>query len=137
MRIWTVALLCSLLTAGCTEEELAGIDRAVADVNAVAETVAALPESPAGPLIPPNVRVILELIGVGGAAAVVSWQKIRAGLLRTQNQTLQLTGKAIVAGVDRAPPSAATAVKAAISAEMDRLQIRDTGRATVEELKSG
>ena len=137
MRIHTLAIVFVFVVAGCTAEQIASIDQGVADANAIAQTIGGLPGSPAGPLIPAPIRAILELVGIGGAAAYGIWQNARKKLLQNANDRLKLTGKAIVAGVDRAPPNTAEEVKALISAEMDRLAIRDAGRATVKELKQG
>ena len=67
MRSRTLGIVLLFVLAGCTADQIAGIDRGVADANAIAQTIGGLPDSPAGPLIPPPVRTVLELVGVGGA----------------------------------------------------------------------
>jgi len=135
MGKWLLACGLAVAAAGCTEEQLRPIDAAVADVNAVGQMVAELPDSPVGAMLPPWAQTGAALIGAGTAAAVALWERSRKILLQAQNQRLQLTGKAIVTGIERSPTKAAEEVKANISGEMDRLNIRDTGRQTVKELK--
>lgn len=63
---------------GCNEEQLLRVDKAVADVNTIGQGVAAIPDGPAGALVSPDVHFIMELLGIGAAAAYGIWQRIRA-----------------------------------------------------------
>jgi len=140
MRLVHMGVLCGLLTigaAGCAEEDLQRVDRALADVNAVGQTVSGLPDSPAGALIPPGVRTIMEILGLGTAAACAFWQKIRKDGILAEKQTLQLTTRAIVAGIEDVDQAARAAIKEAVAAQMARRNIRDSGRKQVRELKNG
>jgi len=123
--------------AGCDALELQRMDEIMADVNAVGQTIGQIPDSPAGALIPVEVRTIMEVLGLGAAAAYGFWMKLRRDGVLADNQKLRLTGKAIVAGIERLDGGAQAAAKEAVGAEMAARHIRDTGRAMVEELKTG
>lgn len=135
--IWAVLAVAGcgglVSTSGCSEENLKTADKIVADVNAVAQTLAEVPDSPAGPMIPAQVRAILELIGVVGAGAALGWQKVRGS---------QILGtlKAVAAGVERvekADANVGATVKARIGEVMEERQIERQGRAIVNQAKRG
>lgn len=130
-----LALLAGLEMGGCTEQQLAKIDKAVADVNTVAEGVAAIPDGPAGALIPPQVRVILELLGFSGALAIAVWQRVRASGLLAKNADLVTTIRAVVDGIDASGP-AADPVKASIKTTMEKRRVYDVADATVDANRS-
>jgi len=140
MRLLRIAAVCGVLTlsaAGCNEEQLKKGDAITRDANAIGQAISDLADSPAGALIPPGVRAIMELLGLGTAAAVVAWQKIRKDGILNEKQKLTLTTKAIVDGIERLGGNEQVKVKAAVREEMARRNIRDTGRQVVEELKTG
>jgi hypothetical protein len=128
-----------LLAAGCSEQQLASIDRAVADVNAVVtgadRTLDAVQDSPAGSLIPPQVYQIMEILGVGLVVAIALWQKIRASGLLEKNQDLVTTLRALVIGVEKAGPEAAP-VKAAIKETMRDLEVYSVANPLVDQVKA-
>jgi hypothetical protein len=134
--VWSVVLAFVLSAgAGCTEEELARIDRGVADANTIGQGIAAIPDGPAGALIPPEVRIIMELLGVGLAAAFGIWQKIRASGLLSKNADLVTTIRAVVDGID-ASGSKAEPVKVAIQNVMQKRHVYDTADAIVDQNRS-
>lgn len=134
--------LCVVLAAmlfgvagGCNEEQLRRVDQAVADVNTAAQGVAAIPDGPAGALIPPEVAIIMELLGIGAAAAYGIWQKIRASGVLARNADLSVTLKAVVDAID-ASGTAAEDVKTNIQAKMIERHVYDTADAIVDEHRS-
>ncbi len=134
-----VAVLVVAMLAGCTAEQLAGLDKAVNDANQVAAGVSQIGAGPAGAVMPGWVRACLEAIGIVGALAVVTWQQLRKSGLLEKLATLTSTSKAIVRGVDEAAktdPEAVAKVKAEIQAEMQRKGIEPEARQTVRDLKA-
>jgi hypothetical protein len=140
--LFWVVVSSAVLCAGCTEEQLRQVDRAVADANAAAHVpaaVASAANAAAPGIVPPQVQSILELLGFAGVAGVAVWQRIRASGALAKVETLTATGKAIVRGVDnagRANPEGVEHVKAEILAEMQRKGIEPEARETVRELKA-
>ena len=110
------------------------MDEAVKDVNTVASGAKAILDSPAGQLVPPDIR-FYSTLGItaimAGTAAYKQWRLARMGK----------TTKAIVRGIEATekPPGKATgnpsAVKAAIGNEMRKLGIYDAGNRLVDRLK--
>lgn len=109
--ICIVSLL--LLTLGSCDEFWQRGDEIIQDANAVAGGAQAVLESPAGQLIPPD----LKLYGLLGIAIingmVIGWEEMR-------NRTMKKTTKAIVQGIERSenPDKAMSEVKANIADEM-------------------
>lgn len=128
-----------LLAAGCSEEQLSRIDKGLADANELhadaGQVLDALRDSPAGPLIPPQVYQIMELLGVGLVVAIGIWQKIRASGLLSKNQDLVTTLKAVVDGVEAAG-SKATPVKAKILETMRDREVYSVANPIVDQVKS-
>jgi len=135
--IWSATILLALAVVGCSEQELQRWDGYVADACDVGQTVGSLPDSPAGPLIPAEVRLIMEILGLGTAAAYGIWQKLRKDGVLAEKRSLTLTAKAIVNAIERLPQGPQAAVKSTIGEEMARMRIRDAGSAEVEKLKTG
>jgi len=135
--VWGATILLSLGLLGCSEQELQRWDGYVADACDVGQTIGALPDSPAGPLIPAEVRLIMEILGLGTAAAYGIWQKIRKDGVLAEKQSLTLTAKAIVNAIEKLPAEPQELVKSNVGAEMARMRIRDAGSAEVEKLKTG
>lgn len=135
--VWGATVLLALAVVGCSEQELQRWDRTMADVCDVGQTIGGLPDSPAGPLIPAEVRLIMEILGLGTAAAWGLWQKLRKDGVLAEKQSLALAAKAIVNAIERTPQNTQRAVKAKVGEEMARMKIRDAGSAEVEKLKSG
>jgi hypothetical protein len=113
MRYTLVTVLLSstlLLAAGCSEQQLASIDRGIQDVNQVhadaSQVLDQLERSPAGPLIPPQTRPIVDLVGMGLLGAIGLWKTIRASGLLKKNQDLTVTLQALVDGVETSGPQA-------------------------------
>lgn len=121
--------------SGCTDQQLAQIDKAVADANQVGQGIAQIPDGPAGALIPPQVQLIMELLGLSGAVAFGLWQKIRASGLLEKNADLVTTIRAVVDGIDASGPQA-DPVKAAIKTTMEKRHVYDVADATVDENRS-
>jgi hypothetical protein len=120
---------------GCTDEQLARIDKGVADANTAAQGVAEIAEGPAGGLIPDQVKIIMQLLGVGAAVAFGLWQKIRASGILLKNADLVTTIRAVVDGID-ASGAAAEDVKVAIKNVMEKRHVYDTADAVVDENRS-
>lgn len=107
---WIILLL--LISAGCDEFWQKG-DEIATDVSTVAQGTQAVLESPAGRMIPPD----LKLYGALGIALanglVIGWQEFR-------NRTMKKTTKAIVKGIENTanPDKATSEVKDNIRHEM-------------------
>jgi hypothetical protein len=112
-----------LLAAGCGEQRLSRIDRLVADVNQTGQAIAAIPDGPAGPVIPDELRLILELVGVGTAGAYGLWQRIRASRLLERKQNITATLADVVKVIEQIQlerPELAAAIKGRIARLMAR-----------------
>ncbi|MCU0916910.1 MAG: hypothetical protein MUC88_20470 [Planctomycetes bacterium] len=131
-----VAALALFTVPSCTDEQLQRADRVFADANAIGRGVAAIPDGPAGVLIPPDVRCILELLGVTGAAALVLWQKIRSSKILERKQDLAVTLKAIVDGIEQSGIRGRDAVKPAIAEVMKDRDIYGRANAIVDQYKA-
>jgi hypothetical protein len=132
----TAALLFGAM-GGCSEEHLSKMDKAVADANHAAQIPRAVADSPAlSPLIPPEIRIILELLGFAGTAAFGIWQKIRASGILAKSQDKSLTLKAIADAIDALDPKQAQPVKAEIKQVMQDREILSTANAIVDEHRS-
>jgi len=116
MSKWIFFTILSLVTLiGCNEQQLERIDQSVQDANNVAGGVQAVIESPAGQMIPPDLR-IYGLLGVQLVSGlVIAWQEWR-------NQNMKKTTKAIVKGIEQSNNpekiTSATEVKSNIADEM-------------------
>lgn len=113
MTKWITCIILTLvISAGCDEFWQRG-DEIIQDVNDVAGGARALLESPAGRMIPPD----LKLYGLLGIAivngAVIGWEEMR-------NRTMKKTTRAIVKGIENTenPDKATSEVKANIADEM-------------------
>jgi len=111
--IVSLSFLLFVFSAGC-EEMLTSGDALVQDANAVAGGARALLDSPAGQLIPPDLK-LYGLLGIGLInGVVIGWEEWR-------NRTMKKTTKAIVQGVERKsdrPDKIITEIKADIADEM-------------------
>jgi hypothetical protein len=130
--LWPVCLALVGL-AGCNEEQLAKVDRVVADVNTIGQGVAAIPDGPAGTLIPPEIAIILELLGFTGTLAFAIWQKIRASGVLARNADLSVTLKAVVDAIDKTGGQEAENVKANVLALATRRRVYDVADAIIDE----
>lgn len=115
MSKWILFIILSIsLLTGCDEFWQRG-DEIIQDANAVAGGAQAVLESPAGQLIPLD----LKLYGLLGIAIingmVIGWEEIR-------NRTMKKTTKAIVKGIENtsSPDKATSEVKSNIAEEMRR-----------------
>ena len=100
--------------AGCEQVWQTG-DEIVRDANNIAGGARAVLDSPAGQLIPPNLR-LYGFLGIGLInAVVITWQELR-------NRAMKKTTKAIVKGIENTanPDKATSEVKANIAEEMRR-----------------
>jgi len=108
----TIPICIVILIAGCDEFFTKG-DEIIQDVNMVAVGARAVLDSPAGPLIPPDLR-LYGLLGIGLInGIVIGWEEWR-------NNTMKKTTKAIVKGIEITdnPGKATSEVKRNIAAEM-------------------
>ena len=117
--------------AATVEKVAATVDVGAATVDTGATAGKAVLDSPAGQLVPPDIRFYASLafgLLTSGAAGYKNWRLAQ----------MSKTTKAIVRGIERAgadtpaPPS----VKVAIGAEMRKLGIYDTGNKLVDRFKT-
>lgn len=113
--IYLVISILTLVTLSGCDEFWAKGDVIIRDVNDAAAGAGALLDSPAGRLIPPDLK-IYGLIGIGLInAAVIGWEEMRA-------RQMKKTTRAIVKGIENTgnPDKAMSEVKANIAEEMRR-----------------
>jgi len=106
-----ILLVCFALV-GCDEFWRQG-DNIIQDANTIAVGAQDVLDSPAGQLIPPNIKVY-GLLGIGLInAMVIGWEEWR-------NSTMKRTTKAIVKGIEATgnPDKATSEVKSNIADEM-------------------
>lgn len=98
MKKWTFQAIIFLVVVlgppGCTDPQRREIDRIIADVNQVGQGIAAAAHGPAAPLIPPELRLIMELVGIATAGAYGTWQTMRNRRLNGQLNGLSQVAKA-------------------------------------------
>jgi len=114
IQIVSLAFLLFVFSPGCDEFWQKG-DEIIQDANDAAAGARGLLESPAGRLIPPDLKVY-GLIGIGLInAAVIGWEEMRA-------RQMKKTTRAIVKGIENTdnPDKAMSEVKANIAEEMRR-----------------
>ena len=112
IKFITLLFLLFLFSAGC-EDFLTSGDAIIQDANDVAAGARDLLDSPAGQLIPPDLK-IYGLLGIGLInAVVIGWEEWR-------NRTMKKTTRAIVKGIEQtsSPDKATSEVKANIAIEM-------------------
>ena len=110
----TIPIAVVIMLTGCDEFWRKG-DEIVRDVNAVAGGAQAVLDSPAGLLIPADLK-LYGLLGIGLINGIVlGWEEWR-------NRMLKKTTKAIVKGVENTgnPDKATSEVKSNIAGEMKR-----------------
>jgi len=110
----TIAILTLVTLSGCEDFFQKG-DEIIRDVNNVASGAKAVLDSPAGQLIPPDIK-LYGLLGIALInAGVIGWEEFR-------NRTMKKTTKAIVQGIEQTtnPEKATSEVKANIANEMRR-----------------
>lgn len=109
-----ISILTLVTLSGC-EEFLQKGDETIQDANAVAGGARAIIESPAGQLVPPDLK-LYGLLGIGLInGVVISWEEWR-------NRTMKKTTRAIVKGIENTgnPQKATSEVKTNIAEEMRR-----------------
>jgi hypothetical protein len=132
----TLCCVATLLAApGCSERQLAEIDRAAQDANTVGQGVTALAHGPAASLIPAQVRQIMELLGIGLAGALAVWKWLLASGLLKKNQNLTVTLKAIVDGIEAIGPHADPA-KDSIKEIMRDREVYSVANPIIDQLKN-
>ena len=110
--IYCVALI--FLGLSCTEEQLRWIDKTAGDVNTIAEGTQSGLDSPAGQLIPPDLRLY-------GALGVIILSGLANGWQDWRNRTMKKTTKAIVKGIEKSDnPDETSIVKKNIADEMTK-----------------
>ncbi len=116
--IYIVSLL--LLTlSGCDEFWQKG-DEIVRDANAVAGGARALMDSPAGQLIPPDLK-LYGLLGIALInAGVIGWEELR-------NRTMKKTTKAIVKGIENASSNPSVAKTSEVKGHIAEAMRRQGG----------
>ncbi len=107
-----IQIMIVIFIAGCDDFWRQG-DAIVHDVNNIAGGARAVLDSPAGVLIPPDLK-LYAFLGIGLInAMVIGWEEWR-------NRTMKKTTKAIVLGIEKTdnPEKATSEVKANIADEM-------------------
>lgn len=108
----TIPITIIILIAGCDEFLRKG-DQVIQDANTVAGGARDVLDSPAGQLIPPDLK-LYGLLGIGLInALVIGWEEWR-------NSTMKKTTKAIVKGIEKSgnPDKSTLEVKGNIAEEM-------------------
>lgn len=122
-------LLTAMKAPAATVEKLAAIvDPIAATVGTVATAGKAVLDSPAGRLIPPDVKLYGSLalgLLMSGTAAYKNWRLAQ----------MAKTTKAIVRGVEASEGTNEFTTKKAIAVEMRKLGVYDTGNKIVERFK--
>lgn len=119
MRRWFAMLILSLglslaILPGCSEEQLSDVDKALADVNSVSEGLSDFARGPAGAVLPPMVRTLMELLGIGAAAALGVWKQIRHNVTKDAL-------KAVVSGVESVSDGTNDVDEAAVKVVKDKV----------------
>lgn len=107
-------ILTLVILAGCETFWQTG-DEIVRDVNDIAGGARVLLESPAGLMIPPSIRLYVEIGLMLASGLVLTWQELR-------NRTMKKTTRAIVRGIETTdnPEKAISEVRANIAEAMRR-----------------
>lgn len=134
---WSVVTGCLIVgfsigtNFGCELQQLERMDRIVSDANDLVAAGGAMLGSPAGALIPPDIR-LYGAAGLAIASVVLnSWQKIRGNLMKK-------TTKAIVRGIeiaDKPRSNPMSAVKSSIKTEMELAGVYDRGNRLIDRIK--
>jgi len=117
IRYWSAVIACLIVglsigtNLGCDEFLQKG-DEIIHDVNDVAASARVLLDSPAGQLIPPDLK-LYGLLGIGLAnGLIIGWEEWR-------NRQMKKTAKAIVKGIEQLDnPDKANEIKANITNQM-------------------
>ena len=117
IRYWAAVIACLIvglsIGTGC-EDFLTSGDAIIQDANDLAGGARAVLDSPAGQLIPPDLK-LYGLLGIGLInAVVIGWEEWR-------NRTMKKTTRAIVKGIEQKrgnPDKIITEIKADIAEEM-------------------
>lgn len=131
-RIFLYGLVVSgIFIASCSEEQKQEIDKAAISTKQIAESSEQLLGSPAGEIIPPDIKLWIILGGALASGAANAWQKWRA-------DEMKQTTKAIVKGIEVAEaqnnPQAST-VKSNIKTAMKLTGNYDRCNKIVDKLK--
>lgn len=112
--------LVTLFLCSCSELDLLRIDEGVQDVNTIAQGTQAVLESPAGLLIPPQLKLYgaLGVIILSGLAN--SWQEWR-------NRTMKKTTKAIVKGIEAMENHNKNAATSVVKANIGKTMLEQGG----------
>ena len=107
-------LLCVVLLTGCDQKQIGKADQFFSDANSWGDLLRLIPETPAGVILPPVIRLIMEILGVTAAAALVIWQQIKHKLTKK-------TLTAVTKGVQQLDDKSRQEVKDLVEAEMVEL----------------
>ena len=110
--IFVTILMVVTFLGGCKEFWQKG-DEIVQDVNDIAGGARALLESPAGRMMPPNLKLYGALGVILANGLIITWQELR-------NRMMKKTTRAIVKGVEQSssPEKSTSEVKSNIADEM-------------------
>ena len=113
-NIFWIAVIIVACFVGCNEEQLLQVDEFARDVNEVATGARTILESPAGSLIPTELK-IFGVLGIALASGLVNgWQEWR-------NRNMKKTARAIIKGIEAAEsPDEKSIVKNHIATEMQK-----------------
>lgn len=127
--LFVTLLLLTLFFLGCTPEQRETIDQLAITAEQVTAGGEAVIDSPAGEVIPPDIKFYLSLAGAVIMTAVSAWQKYR-------KDQLTAATKAIVRGVEQHPDKTVKAeIKEEIKETMTNAGIYLAGNQIVEKLK--
>lgn len=110
----TISIITLFTLSGCDEFLKKG-DTIIQDANAVAGGARAVLDSPAGQLVPPDLK-LYGLLGIGLInGIVIGWEEWR-------NRTMKKTTTAIVKGIENAsnPDKSTSEIKSNIAEEMQK-----------------
>ena len=121
------ALFCGC--PGCNEKQTDDIENLAADANAIGTGLQDLADGPVGDMLPPGVRRLMEMLGLGAAAAYTIWRQMQATRAKQ-------AGSAILAAVDKLPGTKDSGVqgevKKAVKTEMIGREIYSKANAIVD-----
>lgn len=109
----TIPICIIILVVGCNEEQLIQANKVIQDANNIASGAQAVLDSPAGQMVPPNLK-LYGLLGIGLInAIVIGWEEWR-------NSMMKKATKAIVKGIEKTgnPKNETSDVKSNIAEEM-------------------
>ena len=133
-KAWFLSIMVTVMFAvgGCNEEQIEQMDKFVGDANDIVTTGGVMLQSPAGAMLPPDIK-LYGSVGLALASIILnSWQGVRSNLMKK-------TTKAIVKGIEVASNEVKTnpsnPIKDSIKTQMQLAGVYDRGNLLVDRLK--